>query len=193
MQETLVQFFKNYPIVAPIIFILLRSVAVIIPPIPGLVFDLVGIAVFGPLVGFIYAETGVVLGAMVAFYIARRFREPMVKRFVSLQKVNKWEQTVSERKKFWALVAIRLPTNTFFDYISYGAGLTTIKAGKFFLSTLIGNMPMMLVIYFLGGLAFQKGFYYIVMFVLAVLIWIFLFGNKFYRFFLRTAGEKREK
>lgn len=163
--------------------------AVIIPPIPGLVFDLVGIAVFGPLAGFIYAEAGVILGAMVAFYIARRFREPVVKRFVSLQKVNKWEQTVSERKKFWALVAIRLPTNAFFDYISYGAGLTTIKAGKFFLSTLIGSMPMMLAVYSLGGLAFQKGFYYIVMFVLVILIWIFLFGKKFYRFFLRTARE----
>lgn len=189
MQETLVQFFKNYPIIAPIIFILLRSVAVIIPPIPGLVFDLVGIAVFGPLVGFIYAETGVVLGAMVAFYIARRFREPVVKRFASLRKVNKWEQTVSERKKFWALVAIRLPTNAFFDYISYGAGLTTIKAGKFFLSTLIGSMPMMLAVYFLGGLAFQKGFYYIVIFVLVVLFWILLFGKRLYKFIFKNSSR----
>lgn len=137
MQETLIQFFKNYPIITPIIFILLRSMAVIIPPIPGLVFDLAGIAVFGPVVGFIYAETGVVLGAMVAFYIARRFREPVVKRFVSLQKVNKWEQTVSEHKKFWTFVAIRLPTNAFFDYISYGAGLTKIKPFTFFFSTLL--------------------------------------------------------
>lgn len=186
MQETLIQFFKNYPLVAPILFILLRSSSVIIPPIPGLIFDLVGIAVFGPLLGFIYAEAGVMLGAMVAFGIARRFREPVVRYFVSLQKLRRWEKTVSENKKFWFLVAIRLPTNAFFDYISYGAGLTTISPGIFFLSTLLGNIPIMTLFYFFGGVALQKGVYYLLAFVIAVLIWIFLFGKQFYKYILKN-------
>lgn len=185
MQEALIQFFLAHSILAPIIFIFLRSTAIIIPPIPGLVFDLVGIAVFGPVLGFIYAEIGIMLGAMIAFGIARKFREPVVKHFVSLQKLNQWEKTLSENKKFWMLVAIRLPTNAFFDYISYAAGLTKISASKFFLSTLISNIPMMALVYYFGGLSFQKGLYYILAFVVAVLIWIFVLGKKFYSFILR--------
>lgn len=185
MQEALIQFLAAHSILAPIIFILLRSTAIIIPPIPGLIFDLVGIAVFGPVLGFIYAEIGIMLGAMIAFGIARKFREPVVKHFVSLQKLNQWEKTLSENKKFWMLVAIRLPTNAFFDYISYAAGLTKISASKFFLSTLISNIPMMALVYYFGGLSFQKGLYYILAFVAAVLIWIFVLGKKFYSFILR--------
>ena len=150
MQEILVSLFLNYPIFAPVIFIIIRPLAIIIPPIPGILIDLPGIVTFGWFWGFIYAEAGIMLGAMIAFLIARRFKEPVVKRIVSLQKIEEWENKLSEKQKFWTLVAIRLPTNALFDYISYAAGFTRISSIKFFFSTLLGNIPSVFLVFYFG-------------------------------------------
>jgi len=187
MQEFLISLLSEYKILAPFIFIIVRSTSVIIPPIPGIVFDFIGIIVFGKILGFIYAEIGVMLGAMVAFWIARRFREPVVKRIAFLQKVQEWENTVSEKKKFWSLVAIRLPTSPIFDYVSYAAGLTKISTSKFFFSSLLGNAPIMFLIYYFGGVSFQKGIYYTVAFLVALFVLLIIFGRKtFIKRFIKT-------
>lgn len=173
MQEFLVQLFSDYAIIAPLLFIIARALAIIFPPIPGIAIDLPGILVFGWQVGFIYAEIGIMLGAMVAFLLARKFREPLVRRFVALQKLRKWEKKLSENQAFWALTATRLITNPLFDYISYAAGFTRISTTKFFFSTLIGNTPTVLLVYYFGGFALNKGIYYVVVFI-AVLIALWL-------------------
>jgi len=190
MQEFLISLLSEYKILAPFIFIIVRSTSVIIPPIPGIIYDLAGILIFGKILGFIYAEIGVMLGAMVAFWIARRFREPVLKRITFLQKVHEWESAVSEKKKFWTLVAIRLPTSPIFDYISYAAGLTKISTSKFFFSSLLGNTPIMFLIYYFGGISFQKGIYYTVAFLVALFILLIIFGRK--SFIKRLAKRNSE-
>jgi len=165
-------------IVAGFLFILLRSTSIIIPPIPGIAFDFIGIKLFGFLWGFILAETGTMLGASVAFFIARKLKR-RVNKIVSLRKIHEWEEKISDNKKFWALTLLRLPTNALFDYISYGAGLTNISFLKFFFSSLIGNIPVMVCFYFFGDFFFQKGIYYALAFILVVIIlWLFLGGKK---------------
>ena len=162
MQEFFTYTIDTYPLLAPITFILLRSLAIIIPPIPGAYLDVAGIAAFGWWYGFVLAEAGIMLGAVVAFSIARRFGEPVVARFAVLQNVVEWEKRLSEKKKFWALVLIRLPTNSIFDYISYAAGLMRIGFFKFFLSTLIGNVPGLFIFFYFGGLFYQNSAYYFI-------------------------------
>ncbi len=173
MEEGLINLLLDNPVLAPVIFIIIRSLAIIIPPVPGILIDLSGIVVFGWLWGFIYAETGIMLGAMAAFLIAKRFRESAVKRIVSLRKIEEWENKLSENQKFWALVAVRLPANFLFDIISYAAGFTRVGAIKFFFSTLLGNVPSVFLIFYFGGLSFQGGFYYLITFLVALsIIWV---------------------
>ena len=130
-----------------------------------------GIYVFGWKLGFIYAEIGVVGGAVVAFWIARKYREPVVRRFVTLQKLHTWEDTLSERKKFWSLVGLRLITGPLlFDFVNYVAGLTKINFGKFLVATIIGSLPMMIPIYYFGDKLLSHSFYLITTFILVVLM-----------------------
>ncbi|MDQ3238910.1 MAG: VTT domain-containing protein, partial [bacterium] len=157
MRESLIQLLIQYPILAPLIFIGIRASAIVFPPIPGIIIDLIGIAVFPWFLGFMYGEIGVVLGAMTAFWIARKFREPLVKKFVSLDKLNAWEKKLSGEQEFWVLVGLRLFFNPLFDYVSYAAGLTRISTGKYLLTTVIGTLPTMFVIYYFGGLSMSKG------------------------------------
>lgn len=179
MQEFLNGLLIQYPITSPLIFVLFRALAIVIPPIPGGIVDFVGLAAFGWLKGLILAEAGLMLGAMAAFYLARRFREPVVKKFVPLEKLDKWEASLSENQKFWGLVLLRLPTNALFDYISYAAGLTKIGAFKFFLSSLIGNLPGLFIFYYFGGLIYNEGVYFFLAFALALLIAGSVFSKKF--------------
>ncbi len=175
MQNFLTNVLSNYPILAPLIFIGIRASAIVFPPIPGIVIDLIGIAVFPWFLGFVYGEIGVVLGAMIAFWIARKFREPLVKKFVSLDKLDAWEKKLSSDQEFWFLVGLRLFFNPLFDYVSYAAGLTRISTGKYLLTTVIGTLPTMFVIYYFGGLSMSKGIYFGGGFILLLLLIWFIY------------------
>lgn len=175
MQEFLSQLYIQYPVAAPLIFIIIRSLAIIIPPITGTAMDLPAILIFGWVEGFIYAEIGVMFGTLVSFLIARKFREPVVKRFVTLQHLHKWEAELSESKKFWYLVILRFLTSPFFDYITYAAGFTRIGFGKFMLSTFIGTLPIMLGTYYFGGKFLDKGTYAAAFFIIAIIILFWYF------------------
>lgn len=177
MGEALRELLLAYPLLAPAVFIVARSLAIIIPPIPGVFIDIAGIAAFGWWKGFLLAETGLMLGAMVSFWIARRFREPVIRRITSLEKISQWERTLGETKTFWALVLLRLPTNAVFDYVSYAAGLLNISYHRFFLSSLIGNLPGTFLFFLFGGFIFQSGIYYGLSFVAALLILGIMFSR----------------
>jgi len=176
MLEILKEFLIEYPLIAPLLFIIARMVPIILAPIPGILVDIIGIAVFGWFYGFIFAEVGIILGAISAFYIGRYFREPAVRRFASLKKVHEWESKYSERQKFWGLVAMRAITSPLFDYISYAAGLTKISFTKFTLSTFIGTFPLMLSVYYFGDFSIKKGALTSVIFFGFLFLSIFLWG-----------------
>lgn len=173
MEEFLTNLLFNHPLLAPILFILVRTVPIVIAPIPGILVDAIGIFVFGWAKGFMLAMVGIMLGAMAAFWIGRYFREPLVRRFASLRKVHEWEDKYSERQKFWALVFMRITTSPLFDYVSYAAGLSKISAAKFFFSTFIGTLPLVFGFYYFGGLFFSKGLYTTVaLFSILSVLWI---------------------
>jgi len=170
MTELITVLLQNHPILAPAIFIVVRAIPVVIAPIPGIFVDLVGISIFGWRLGFILALVGVHLGAFIAFMLARIFREPLVSRFLPLQKLHEWEDSYSEKQKFWMLVSIRIATSPFFDYLSYAAGLTKMSVSRYLFSTFLGTLPLMLGIYYVGGISFTKGPFVIIAFFAALLI-----------------------
>lgn len=139
--------------------------------------DLVGIAVFGWLYGLVLAGIGVMIAAMTTFFIARYFREPLLRRFVSLQKIHIWESQFSEKEKFWHLVWLRIITGPFFDYLSYAAGLSKMKAGTYFWSTFFGALPLGFIIYYFGNTSFTKGPIGIAIFLISATIVALILKN----------------
>ena len=154
-QEQAISFSKENPLLAPIIIILLRIIGMIIPPIPGGLVSFALIPVIGWFWAYLYGVIGTTIGAVLAFFIARTFREKAVTHFVSLQQLHTWEKTLSHKKKFWAFLLIRLSTGPVMDFISYIAGLTKISFKTFFIATLIAEIPPGLV-YFLGEKSYEQ-------------------------------------
>ncbi len=189
MQEFFLSFVDQYPYLAPFLFILLRAVPIVIAPIPGLAVDFVGLALFPWYQAFALALLGAHLGAAIAFYIGRVFRESAVRYFAPLRRVHSWEDEYSEQQKFWTLVVVRLFTSPFFDYVSYAAGLTKMSFGKYILSTFIGITPYVFAIYYFGGLAFFQGPLYALVFFVTFAVLAGLFGKKIMKKFNGEEGS----
>lgn len=139
---------------------------------PGVIVDIPAILVFGWWKALLLAEIAIMAGAMIAFYIARYFRESVVRYVVSLKRLEQWEQKFSERQTFWVLVAIRIPAFAVFDIINYAAGLTKMKARIFFFATLLGSFPSMFLFFYFGELAFSGKLPYIIGIVVLVVVWV---------------------
>jgi uncharacterized membrane protein YdjX (TVP38/TMEM64 family) len=174
MGELLKELLIQYPLIAPLIFIIGRAIPVVFAPIPGILVDLIGLYYFTWWHGFILAEIGILIGSAIVFWIARKFREPLLKRYISIQKLHSWEDSYSEKQKFWGLVFIRLTTSPMFDYISYAAGLTKISFSKYMLTTFIGTLPLMFGIYYFGSMFIGKGPYIVAIgtAVVGIVVWI---------------------
>lgn len=158
------------PILAPIVFIIVRASAVVVPPIPGITIDLVGIAMFGWWRAFLYAEIGIMCGALIAFFLARSVREHVLRFFVPLKQVHSWRERLSPNVEFWGLVLLRLATNPAFDYISYASGLSGVGPRRFASATLIGNIPSVFVVFYFGGLALGQSIYVTLVCLLVVFV-----------------------
>lgn len=175
MEEFLLTLLTDFPRLGPVFFIILRALALIIPPIPGLLIDSVGVLIFDWPWGFIYAWIGLVVGAMVAFWIARKFRNPLIARFKILKNLSDAEHNLTRAQEFWSLILLRIFTNPLLDYVNFIAGFTRVSGWKFFITTIIGYFPYAFVVYFFGGYIIQHTGVQIVGVLVSVLIVLFIY------------------
>lgn len=154
-QEQITKFTIENPVLAPVILILWRIIGVVIPPIPAGILALTLLPILGWFWVFLYSSIGLLAGAVIAFLLARRFREPLVKRFVPLQELNRWEGKLSESSELWGFILIRLTTGPIMDFISYLAGLTKLSFPKFLFATVLSLIPSAIG-YYIGESAYNK-------------------------------------
>src|SRR5437868_15189548 len=63
---------ERWGVFAPLAFIVIQALQVVIAPIPGDVTGLLGGFVFGQWLGFLYSTIGQTIGSLVAFWVGRR-------------------------------------------------------------------------------------------------------------------------
>ena len=117
----------------------LMGMAIVFNPIPSAPIALVSGAVYGHTWGTVYIVFGALIGAIIAFTIARLVGREVVSRFTGQISVPSW--IGSQNSMMITVLLSRLIPFISFDLISYGAGLTNIKLWRFSVATLIGLMP----------------------------------------------------
>jgi len=148
---------ENHTFLGPLLLILWRIVGIIFPAIPAGVISFAAVPIFGWFHTYLYTVTGIMAGTSISFFLARKFREPLVKRFVPLKRIREIENKLTERQEFLAIIGIRIFTVPVMDFSSYVAGLSKISFPKFFLATLIASLPDIAIFYF--GEQFYKTFF----------------------------------
>src|SRR3990167_850935 len=146
--DSTLEFTQEHLIIGAILLILLRTLSNVLPAIPGVMIVFSTIPIFGWFVAFVCNVIDILLGASIAFFLARIYREPLVTRFASLNNIHKLEKQVSGKRQFVALVAFRLFTVPVVDISSYVIGLTKISYPKFFVATFIATLPTIATFYF---------------------------------------------
>lgn len=125
---------------APLLFILIQLVQVVIPIIPGGVTCAVGVLLFGPWWGLLYNYLGIVGGSVINFYLARRYGQCLVRFFVKEETYNKYITWLERGKKFdkFFAAAIFFPCAPD-DVLCWIAGLTEMSWKKFSAIILLGK------------------------------------------------------
>jgi uncharacterized membrane protein YdjX (TVP38/TMEM64 family) len=134
----------------PIGLLVTMIIQTIVAPIPSealLIFSgTIGIAIFDIV---IFGGIGSIIGAIIAFYIGRIGREPIVAKLVGkkwLGRVDGWV----ERNGVTAIFVARLIPIIPFDLISYVAGITSLSFRYYFIATVLGAFPRCLLLALFG-------------------------------------------
>ncbi len=142
------QFLQSMGPLAPVIYIILLSIAVILPPIPDTVPIVVAGVGFGGPMGTVYTMVGVMLGTTVSFYLASRFGRRLLERFVSEKRVSRLDSYAS--RMGWGLLFWSRLVGLNSGLVSYAAGLTKMSLASFLSATVLGTLPQVLIISFSG-------------------------------------------
>lgn len=148
--EQLSSIIRKVGIWGPLLFILIQIVQCVIPIIPGGISCVAGVILFGPFYGFLYNYTGILLGSLVNFILARYYGKPLIKSIISETTYNKYIGWIDQGKRFDKLfaIAIFMPVAPD-DFLCMLAGLTKMTYSKFIAIIVLGK-PVSLLIYSLG-------------------------------------------
>lgn len=184
-------FITNLGWVGPIVMIGLIAVEVIIAPLPGGWLALATGYIFGSLPGFIYAYSGNVLGAIVAFMLARYFGQPFIRKFVSDVKYEHYSQKL-DRSSLGLALLYAIPLFPI-DIISLLLGVSGIPRRRFLLIMMLGFVPNMAIMNFVGGSIAMPEYRYIMLGLVAGVIVYFVWRTANDRISPKAPGQSPHK
>lgn len=136
--ELLQLYLKRLGWVAPLGFILIQIIQVVIPIIPGGVSSAIGIIFFGPMLGFIYNYIGLLIGSYIIFKLVKMYGKSFILKVVDQNTFDKYIGWLNKGKKFeiFFSVAILLPGFPD-DLLCMIAGLTDMSMKKYMLINIL--------------------------------------------------------
>jgi len=166
-------YIKNSYIISSIIYILLIIMSVVIAPFSMPLFLIAG-GIWGVWVTAIYNILGWSIGAAIAFWLAQRFGKPILSRFISLEKIESYEQLIPKNLKFFGIILLRMLIPV--DILSYALGfLSTVSFSRYMIATVIGVTPFA-IIFAYGGNALLAGKYILLTVFTAIILALFSIG-----------------
>lgn len=149
-QEEFVEYVNSFGAYSILLFIVLQTVQVFLPLLPSAITIPAGIVLFGAVWGNLYSYIGISLGSILTYLVVKRYGERALGKIVSEKKVQKYEDKLTNGKKFERLFAIVMflpfaPDNIF----TYLAGLSDMSPNKVIAFILLGK-PTSIVLYGLG-------------------------------------------
>ena len=158
-----------------LLFIGIQIFQVVIFIVPGEVTQIAGGYLFGIGFGFLLSVTGILIGSILNFYIARISGGAFVEKIIGHHKYDKFQKVLSEDKQVFLFFMLFLIPGIPKDIVCYFAGLSRISIGKFILFSTIGRIPGIIGSVIIGS-AIVKGNITVVIIVASVSVFIFILG-----------------
>ena len=157
---------------APIVFVVIQALQVIISPVPGEITGPVGGALFGTMWGVIYSTIGLSIGTMVCFLLGRIYGEPIVRPFLSEHHWTRMNFILETEGAILCFIIYLMPGFPK-DIVSYLFGISPIPFWVFAVVSTFGRIPGTWVSSYVGAhVAEQEYIYPLVLLALVVAITI---------------------
>jgi len=173
----------------PILLITVLAVAMVIAPIPNPPFMIAAGIAWGTFFGVLYSVIGQLLGAMVIFWLSRKFGRRFIPRLIGqdgAERVDRLATQMGPQLVFWWRM---MPVS--FDFAAYAAGLTTMGFRQFVLLVGLGSIvPTTVVVSF--GDSWGKSWEALAVSGGLIVLAVGVCGFVFYRKFKDEIGPPRE-
>jgi len=151
---------------APLVFILIQALQVVLAPIPGEATGFIGGYLFGAPLGLLYSTLGLTLGSILAFLIARWLEERYVARWLPREILEKFDFLMERQGALISFILFLLPGFPK-DYLCFVLGLSRMPFKLFLLICTVGRIPGTLLLT-LQGAKVYKGDYYSTLVILGL-------------------------
>ena len=131
---------REWGVLAPVIFIALQALQVIVSPIPGEATGILGGYLFGQWLGLLYSTIGLTLGSVVAFGIGRWLGAHYVKNLVSAETWNRLGFIVEAEGAVLCFIVYLIPGLPK-DIVCYLFGISPMPLWVFALVSGLGRIP----------------------------------------------------
>lgn len=144
-------FMAQYGAAAAVVSFLLMVFQSVIAPLPAFLITIANANLFGWWQGAILSWASAMAGAAVCFWIARVVGREAVERLAGKNGIRQMEEFFQRHGTQSVLIARLLPFVSF-DWVSYFAGLTSMRFWSFFWATGLGQLPATIVYSYVGGM-----------------------------------------
>jgi len=142
---------------APLIFISIQALQVLIAPIPGEASGILGGYLFGALPALAYSSIGLTIGSMLAFMIGRLLSDLVRRRLEHAAIYKRFNHLVSKGDFAIPFVLFLLPGFPK-DSLAYLLGMSHMPMPVFFFITVVGRIPGTLLLSFQGAEIYQGNY-----------------------------------
>jgi len=131
---------RRWGVLAPLVFIGIQALQVVVAPIPGDVTGLLGGFAFGQWLGFVYSTIGLTIGSLAAFWLGRRLGAPFVKKVTGPEVWRRLDFVVEAEGAILCFIIFLVPGLPK-DTLCYLFGVSPLPFWVFALVSTLGRMP----------------------------------------------------
>jgi uncharacterized membrane protein YdjX (TVP38/TMEM64 family) len=159
---------RSWGWMAPLVFIAIQALQVIISPIPGEITGPVGGALFGTGLGLFYSSIGLTIGTLFCFWVGRKWGEPLVRPWLSEHHWNRMNFILEAEGAIICFILYLIPGFPK-DIVSYLFGISPMPFWLFAIVSTVARIPGTWVSSYFGAHVAEQQYIYALAFMAVVI------------------------
>ena len=154
-RDQIKSFVTSFGAGAPVVFIIMQILQVLLAPFPGEATGFIGGFLFGTAKGFLYSSIGLTVGSLINFTIGRFLGKRYVRKLIPPAPLERIDNIVKRQGVIVLFILFVFPGFPK-DYLCLLLGLSAIPLKIFIILVAIGRMPGTLMLSLQGSYLFEQ-------------------------------------
>ena len=186
---------RSWGWMAPLVFIAIQALQVIISPIPGEITGPVGGALFGTWLGLFYSTIGLTVGTLFCFWVGRKWGEPLVRPWLSEHHWNQMNFVLEAEGAIICFILYLIPGFPK-DILSYLFGISPMPFWLFAVVSTVARIPGTWVSSYFGAHVAEQQYIWAIAFmavIIALCLPLYYYRERIIKRFHKPGSDKRAR